>query len=147
MKQVLRRLLAGELTEAEAAAELRRVQLEELVDVTDQVRQAVRSLGVQAGICLVASPHTTCGVTVNEGWDPAVGADAIEHLHQVVPREKSFTHAEGNSDSHIKTMLVGTSAALPVGDGQVVLGRWQAVFLCEFDGPRERELWISLTGR
>jgi len=120
---------------------------EELVDVTEQVRDAVRAAGINEGICLVASPHTTCGVTVNEGWDPAVAADAVGHLREVVPRERSFAHAEGNSDSHIKTMLVGTSASLPVDGGEVRLGRWQAIFLCEFDGPRERELWVTVTGR
>ena len=121
-------------------------QREELVDVTDQVREAVRSTGVREGVCLVASPHTTCGVTVNEGWDPAVVSDATGHLRELVPRERAFTHAEGNSDSHIKTMLVGTSAALPVDGGEVRLGRWQAIFLCEFDGPRDRELWVTVTG-
>jgi secondary thiamine-phosphate synthase enzyme len=120
---------------------------EELVDVTDRVREAVRSAGVAEGICLVASPHTTCGITVNEGWDPAVRADALGHLRKVIPADRAFTHAEGNSDSHIKTMLVGTSASLPVDGGEVRLGRWQAIFLCEFDGPRERELWITVTGR
>jgi len=122
-------------------------QREQLVDVTAQVREAVQADGVQEGICLVASPHTTCGVTVNEGWDPAVTADALVHLRDLVPRERAFAHAEGNSDAHIKTMLVGTSAALPVSGGQVRLGRWQAIFLCEFDGPRERELWVTVTGR
>ena len=120
---------------------------EQLVDVTDRVREAVRAAGVREGICLVASPHTTCGVTVNEGWDPAVCADALGHLRRVVPVDRAFAHAEGNSDSHIKTMLVGTSAALPVEAGEVRLGRWQAIFLCEFDGPRQRELWITVTGR
>jgi secondary thiamine-phosphate synthase enzyme len=117
-------------------------QREQLVDVTEQVRQAVQAAGVQEGICLVASPHTTCGVTVNEGWDPAVTADALGHLRELVPKAQAFAHAEGNSDAHIKTMLVGTSAALPVAGGEVRLGRWQAIFLCEFDGPRQREVWV-----
>ena len=117
------------------------------MDVTAEVRQAVQGAGVEEGICLVASPHTTCGVTVNEGWDPAVTADALLQLRDLVPRERAFAHAEGNSDAHIKTMLVGTSAALPVAGGEVRLGRWQAVFLCEFDGPRDRELWVTVTGR
>ena len=115
--------------------------------MTAQVRDAVRQAGVWDGICLVASPHTTCGVTVNEGWDPAVPADAVGHLRGLVPADAAFAHAEGNSDAHIKTMLVGTSAALPVAAGELRLGRWQAIFLCEFDGPRCRELWVSLTGR
>ena len=114
--------------------------------MTAQVRAAVRETGIREGICLIASPHTTCGVTVNEGWDPAVPADATGHLRELVPRERAFTHAEGNSDSHIKTMLVGTSATLPVAGGELRLGRWQAVFLCEFDGPRDRELWVTVTG-
>ena len=122
-------------------------QREQLVDVTAQVRAAVHAAGAQEGICLVASPHTTCGVAVNEGWDPAVVADSLVHLRDLVPRERAFAHAEGNSDAHIKTMLVGTSAALPVTGGEVQLGRWQAIFLCEFDGPRERELWVTVTGR
>jgi secondary thiamine-phosphate synthase enzyme len=122
-------------------------QREELVDVTARVREAVGAAGISEGICLVASPHTTCGVTVNEGWDPAVVADALTHLRDVVPRERAFQHAEGNSDAHIKTMLVGTSAVMPVTDGEVRLGRWQAIFLCEFDGPRDRELWVTVTGR
>ena len=119
-------------------------QREQLVDVTAQVREAVQAAGEREGICLVASPHTTCGVTVNEGWDPAVTADALVHLRDVVPRERAFAHAEGNSDAHIKTMLVGTSAALPVADGEVRLGRWQAIFLCEFDGPKARSVYVSV---
>ena len=114
--------------------------------MTTRVREVVRATGIADGVCLVASPHTTCGVTVNEGWDPAVPADALDHLRAVVPRAAAFAHAEGNSDAHIKTMLVGTSASLPVAGGEVLLGRWQAVFLCEFDGPRSRELWVSVTG-
>ena len=115
----------------------------QMVDVTDRVRDAVRASGVVNGVCLVYSPHTTCGLTVNEGWDPAVTSDAVAHMRELVPQEKAFRHAEGNSDSHIQTMLVGSSAAVPVADGDLKLGRWQAIFLCEFDGPRERELWVT----
>jgi len=115
----------------------------QMVDVTDRVRDAVRASGVVNGVCLVYSPHTTCGLTVNEGWDPAVTSDAVAHMRELVPQEKAFRHAEGNSDSHIQTMLVGSSAAVPVADGDLKLGRWQAIFLCEFDGPREREIWIT----
>jgi secondary thiamine-phosphate synthase enzyme len=76
-----------------------------------------------------------------------VTADALVHLRDLVPRERAFAHAEGNSDAHIKTMLVGTSAAVPVSGGEAQVGRWQAIFLCEFDGPRERELWVTVVGR
>ena len=117
---------------------------EEMVDVTQAVREAAAAAGVSEGLCLVYSPHTTCAVTVNEGWDPAVQADAIQMARELVPRDRPFTHTEGNSDAHVKAMLMGASATLPVIAGQLELGRWQAVFLCEFDGPRERELWVSV---
>jgi secondary thiamine-phosphate synthase enzyme len=117
---------------------------EEMVDVTELVRQVVAEVGVAAGLCLVFSPHTTCAVTVNEGWDPDVQADALRHLRSLVPRDAGFAHSEGNSDSHIKTIAVGPSVMLPIDGGQVRLGRWQAVFLCEFDGPRRRELWVEV---
>jgi secondary thiamine-phosphate synthase enzyme len=117
---------------------------EEMVDVTELVRQAVAEVGVDAGLCLVFSPHTTCAVTVNEGWDPDVQADALRHLRSMVPKEAGFAHSEGNSDSHIKTIAVGPSVVLPIDGGEVRLGRWQAVFLCEFDGPRSRELWVEV---
>ena len=117
---------------------------EEMVDVTGLVRQAVAELGVDAGLCLIFSPHTTCAVTVNEGWDPDVQTDVLRHLRSLVPRDAGFAHSEGNSDSHIKTIAVGPSVLLPIDEGQVRLGRWQAVFLCEFDGPRQRELWVEV---
>ena len=117
---------------------------EEMVDVTEQVRQVVSEAGVDTGFCLVFSPHTTCAVTVNEGWDPAVQADVLRHLGSLVPRDGGFSHSEGNADSHIKTIAVGPSVLLPVEGAQLRLGRWQAVFLCEFDGPRQRELWVEV---
>jgi secondary thiamine-phosphate synthase enzyme len=117
---------------------------EEMVDVTELVRQVVAEVGVAAGLCLVFSPHTTCAVTVNEGWDPDVQADALRHLRSLVPRDAGFAHSEGNSDSHIKTIAVGPSVMLPIDAGQVRLGRWQAVFLCEFESPRRRELWVEV---
>ena len=117
---------------------------EEMVDVTEQVRRVVADAGVDAGLCLVFSPHTTCAVTVNEGWDPDVQADVLRHLRTLVPRDSDFAHSEGNSDSHIKTIAVGPSVLLPVDGGELRLGRWQAVFLCEFDGPRQRELWVQV---
>ncbi len=115
---------------------------EEMLDVSRQVQAAVRETGLAEGVCLVYSPHTTCAVTVNEGYDPAVISDTLTHLRQLVPREAGFQHAEGNSDSHIKSMLVGPSVLLPVAAGELRLGRWQAVFMCEFDGPRERTLMV-----
>jgi secondary thiamine-phosphate synthase enzyme len=117
---------------------------EQMLDVTDRVREEVTAAGVSEGLCVVYSPHTTCGVTVNEGWDPDVQSDALEMARELIPRDRPFAHSEGNSDAHVKTMFVGTSATLLVVGGELKLGRWQAIFLCEFDGPRDRELWISV---
>jgi secondary thiamine-phosphate synthase enzyme len=120
----------------------------ELVDVTDAVVGAVVELGVREGAVLVASPHTTAGVTVNEGYDPDVAGDLVRRLERLAPREgQGDRHAEGNSDSHLKVALVGSSTLLPVVGGRLALGRWQRVFFCEFDGPRSRSLHVSgLTG-
>lgn len=117
---------------------------EEFRDITDEVRAAVRERGAGSGICVVFSPHTTCGVTVNEGFDPDVAADAVRHLGELVPRFRGWRHAEGNSDAHVKTMLVGSSVTLPTEKGDLALGRWQRVFLCEFDGPRRRQLRVMV---
>jgi len=116
---------------------------EQFRDITDEVRAAVREQGSGSGICVVYSPHTTCGVTVNEGWDPDVAADAVRHLGELVPRFRGWRHAEGNSDAHVKTMLIGASVTLPIDGGDLALGQWQRVFLCEFDGPRERRLRVT----
>lgn len=121
-------------------------QREQFRDITEEVRGAVRELGPQMGMCAVFSPHTTCGVTVNEGYDPDVAADAVRFLGELVPRVGNWRHAEGNSDAHVKTMLIGSSVLLPIEGDDLALGRWQRVFLCEFDGPRERQLrvtWVS----
>ncbi len=115
-----------------------------MVDITSRISTAIEPAAISEGICLVYSPHTTCGVTVNEGWDPDVQEDVLRHLRELVPRSAAFIHAEGNSDAHLKTILVGVSVTLPVSGGRLQLGRWQRVFLCEFDGPRHRHLWISL---
>lgn len=119
---------------------------EQFRDVTDEVRSVVREQGSRSGICVVFSPHTTCGVTVNEGYDPEVAADAVRHLGDLVPRYRGWRHAEGNSDAHVKTMLVGASVTVPVEGGDLALGRWQRVFLCEFDGPRRRQLRVVVAG-
>lgn len=117
---------------------------EQFRDITDDLRAAVRGQGSGSGLCVVFSPHTTCGVTVNEGWDPDVASDAVRHLGELVPRFRGWRHAEGNSDAHVKTILVGASVTLPIDDGDLVLGQWQRVFLCEFDGPRRRQLRLTV---
>ncbi|HEX6349782.1 MAG TPA: secondary thiamine-phosphate synthase enzyme YjbQ [Candidatus Dormibacteraeota bacterium] len=125
---------------------LRTSRREEAIDVTERVRRAIAEAGVREGTCTVFAPHTTCAVAVNEGHDPAVMEDFLNHLRELVPREAGFEHAEGNSDSHIKALLVGPSVAVPITAGALTLGQWQAIFMCEFDGPRERSLWVSVSG-
>jgi secondary thiamine-phosphate synthase enzyme len=116
----------------------------ELVDVTDAVVGAVVELGVRNGAVLVASPHTTAGVTINEGYDPDVAGDLVRRLERLAPREgQGDRHAEGNSDAHLAVALVGTSVLIPVVEDGLRLGRWQRIFLLEWDGPRARRLLVS----
>jgi secondary thiamine-phosphate synthase enzyme len=119
---------------------------EQMLDITEAVAAAVAELGVDDGAVLVHVPHTTAAVTVNEGYDPDVVRDVLGHLSGLVPESARFAHAEGNSDSHIKAILVGCGQPVPVEAGAPALGRWQRVFLCEFDGPRTREVWVSPLG-
>lgn len=126
--------------------EVRTGRRAQLVDITERVADAVARSGIEAGICHVFVPHTTAGVTINEGADPDVAADVEAHLAELVPKEKSFEHAEGNSDSHIKTILVGPSVTAPVQGGRLAMGRWQAIFLCEWDGPRTRTVEVAVSG-
>ncbi len=112
----------------------------ELIDITDQVAEIVRRYEMVNGLCHLSVLHTTAGITVNEGADPAVRADIIRFLDKMVPNAPYFTHSEGNSDAHIKSSLVGTSRTLFIEDGKLVLGTWQSVYFCEFDGPRTRKV-------
>jgi len=116
----------------------------ELKDVTEEVEAVVRESGCSHGLCHLYVPHTTAGVLINEGDDPAVARDIESTLDRLVPRSPSYTHAEGNADSHIKTALVGSSETVWIENGRLMLGRWQAIFLAEFDGPRSRELRVKI---
>jgi secondary thiamine-phosphate synthase enzyme len=119
----------------------------QFVDITDEVRKAIAASGVTSGICVVYCPHTTAAITVNENADPEVVHDMLHYLNAAVPKEyPGFRHGEGNSDSHIKASLVGPSVTLIVENGDVVLGRWQGVYLCEFDGPRTRVVAVQVSG-
>jgi secondary thiamine-phosphate synthase enzyme len=119
----------------------------QLVDVTDEVAAALDELELRDGALLVASPHTTAGVIVNEGYDPEVAGDLLRRLEALAPANgQGDRHAEGNSDSHLKVALVGSSVLVPVSGGGLALGRWQRVFFCEFDGPRTRSLQVSPLG-
>ncbi|TMD88128.1 MAG: YjbQ family protein [Chloroflexi bacterium] len=119
----------------------RRVQL---LDVTRKVAQLVEQALVVDGVCYVFVPHTTAGVTINEGADPDVARDIEAQLGRMVPKDADYRHSEGNSDSHIKTVLVGPTVTAPVRQGKLSLGTWQAVFFCEWDGPRTRTIEVRV---
>jgi secondary thiamine-phosphate synthase enzyme len=125
--------------------EVRTKRRAELVDITERVAEAVARSGVSDGTCNVFVPHTTAGVTINEGADPDVATDIASLLAELVPKEAAFEHSEGNSDAHIKTVLVGPSCVAPVRGGKLALGTWQAIFLCEWDGPRTRRVEVAIS--
>jgi len=116
----------------------------QLLDVTREVQSLVAKSGVQQGVCYVYVPHTTAGVTINEHADPDVASDIKGIMDRLVPHNGSYRHAEGNSDSHAKTILTGTSEVIFVESGRLVLGRWQGIFFCEYDGPRERTMQVKV---
>jgi secondary thiamine-phosphate synthase enzyme len=118
----------------------------DMVDITAEVSAAARELGVDDGAVLVWVPHTTAGVTVNEGADPDVPRDMLMEMDKMVPWEDGYRHAEGNSAAHIKSSMVGCDQVLPVRDGQLDLGTWQTVWFCEFDGPRDRRVRVTRLG-
>lgn len=116
----------------------------EWVNITPEVSRVVAASGVSSGACHLYVPHTTAGVTINEGDDPDVARDMEAALDRMVPRDAGYKHYEGNSDSHIKASLVGCSQTVWIENGQLRLGRWQAIFFCEFDGPRNREMHVKI---
>ena len=116
----------------------------DLVDITSQVAQEVAKSSVGSGTVTIYIPHTTCGVTINESADPDVARDIKMHLAKLVPQDGGFKHYEGNSDSHIKTSMIGSSENILIEDGKLILGTWQGIFLCDFDGPRTRKVYIKI---
>ena len=116
----------------------------QLLDVTRDVQSIVTKSGVQQGICYVYVPHTTAGVTINEHADPDVASDFEGIMDRLIPRGGPYRHAEGNSDSHAKTVLTGSSQLIFIESGRLVLGRWQGIFFCEYDGPRERAMQVKV---
>jgi secondary thiamine-phosphate synthase enzyme len=118
----------------------------QLVDVTEEVEKAVGKVGISSGVCYVYVPHTTAGVMVNEHFDPDVATDLEGVFERLVPRSGPYRHSEGNSDAHAKAAMTGASQVIFVEDGKLALGRWQGVFFCEFDGPRERKIWVKVVG-
>lgn len=114
-----------------------------MIDITEEVKSAIKSSGIKDGICTVFVPHTTAGVTINENADPDVKDDIIRGLDEIIPNIR-FKHMEGNSDAHIKSVLVGNSVNLIVENGEIQLGTWQGIYFCEFDGPRSRKVYIKV---
>ncbi len=118
---------------------------EQMIDITESVESLVRKAGVKDGICIIYVPHTTAALTVNENADPAVPQDILAMLSRLVPRDDpKYRHAEGNSDGHIKSSLLGFSHAIPISNSRLTLGTWQGIFFCEFDGPRKRSVLVQV---
>lgn len=124
--------------------EVRSRATRELVDITGQVRGAVRESGISDGVCMLFVPHTTAGLTLNENWDPDVQGDMLVTFADIAPDDPRHRHAEGNSPAHVLSSLVGASATLFIVGGELHLGRWQGIYLAEFDGPRARTVWLKL---
>lgn len=118
----------------------------ELIDVTREVRRAIRASGIDHGLAVVFTPHTTAAVTINENADPDVVSDLIMELNKIVPLQDNYRHAEGNSAAHLKSSLIGASETLIVVKGEPLLGTWQGIYFCEFDGPRRRTLQVQVVG-
>ncbi len=116
----------------------------ELIDVTGEIARLVEKAGIDQGLCMVFVPHTTAAVTINESADPSVKSDMLKVLNQIIPWEANYRHLEGNSAAHIKTTLVGSSELIAIENGRLVLGTWQGIFFCEFDGPRSRKLHVRI---
>ncbi|MFO0754645.1 MAG: secondary thiamine-phosphate synthase enzyme YjbQ [Thermodesulfovibrionales bacterium] len=116
----------------------------ELIDITEEIRRIIAEEGVKDGLCSIYVPHTTAGITINEGADPAVKRDVLVSLSRLVPFEGDYQHMEGNSAAHIKAALVGTSQTLLIEEGKPLLGTWQSVYFCEFDGPRHRRVLVKM---
>jgi len=117
----------------------------EMLDVTARIEERLHREGFEEGFCFLYVPHTTAAITINESADPAVKADILTVLSQMVPWEADYQHREGNSSAHVKASLMGASALIAVEKGRLVLGTWQGVFFCEFDGPRKRRLTLRLS--
>lgn len=115
-----------------------------IIDITADVNRAVAASGTADGLCNLFVPHTTASIVISENWDPDVTSDMLKQFERIVPREAGYKHSEGNSQAHILSVMLSTSINVPVHDGKLAIGRWQGVMLAEFDGPRERSVYISV---
>jgi secondary thiamine-phosphate synthase enzyme len=116
----------------------------ELIDITGQINSIIKKSGISEGICFLHVPHTTAAITINENADPDVSHDILDKTKSLIPPDDNYAHLEGNSDSHIKSSLFGAAINLIINNGRLLLGRWQCVYFCEFDGPRNRSVNIKL---
>lgn len=116
----------------------------EMMDISSDINDFVNESGIKKGLCFVFCPHTTAGITINEGADPDVKKDIMNYLEKLVPYESNFKHSEGNSDAHIKSSLVGVSETIIIDKNKLVLGTWQSIYFAEFDGPRNRKVIVKI---
>jgi secondary thiamine-phosphate synthase enzyme len=116
----------------------------ELIDITSDINQLIQKSGIDQGLCMISVPHTTAAVTINESADPSVKSDMLMILNRIIPWEADYRHLEGNSPAHIKSTLVGSSEWVAIENRRLVLGTWQGIFFCEFDGPRTRKLHVRI---
>jgi secondary thiamine-phosphate synthase enzyme len=123
---------------------LRTTKRVEFIDITERVEKVIKDNKIESGICYIFCPHTTAGLTINENADPSVVEDIVSVLDKIVPQSLPYRHSEGNSPAHVKATLVGNHVAVFVEKNSLVLGAWQGIYFCEFDGPRERSVWISV---
>ena len=124
--------------------QVRTLRHTEMLDITEEVQEAISGEGILEGVCYLFVPHTTAGITINEGADPSVRRDILKELDRIVPLEDSYQHTEGNAAAHIKATLVGSSLMVFIEGGRICLGTWQSLYFCEFDGPRRREVWMRI---
>jgi secondary thiamine-phosphate synthase enzyme len=117
---------------------------EEMIDITNYVEESVKKANVKEGIAIIFTPHTTSAITINENADPSVRRDIIAFLKDRIPRDYPFTHLEGNSDAHIKSSTFGCSLTIIITNGELLLGTWQGIYFCEFDGPRHRNFYVKV---
>jgi secondary thiamine-phosphate synthase enzyme len=117
----------------------------QFLDITQEVQSCISDLGVPNGIVTIFVPHTTAGITINENADPSVTSDMADALDRAIPWQAQYKHSEGNAAAHVKASMMGSSVQVIVEDGRLLLGTWQAVYFCEFDGPRSRTVWLSVT--
>lgn len=116
----------------------------QIIDITAQIQKVVRESGISEGLCCVFIPHTTAGVTINENADPSVKHDIIMELNKAIPLNDHYRHLEGNSAAHIKASIIGSSVNVPVENNNLLLGTWQGIYFCEFDGPRQRNVYVKI---